>query len=255
MKLKDKRAMVTGADSGIGAAIAIAFAHEGADVVVHYHSDADGARRTADRVRRTGRRAQILQADLSNPRAARQLFDDALAAVGRLDIVVNNAGVGASEDRSLDTDMETFTRVLNVDLVSPYVICRAAAQHMLDNGGGAIVNITSVHEEYPLPGAVSYNAAKAGLRSVSRSLALELSARNIRINSIAPGMIDTPMNEDTLSDPEDAANAAGHIPMRRPGRPEEVAKVAVFLASDDASYVTGSSYVVDGGLSQNIGGA
>ena len=144
--------------------------------------------------------------------------------------------------------------MLNTDLVSPWVISQAAARHMLSIGGGSIINITSVHEEIVLPGSVSYDAAKAGLRQVTRALALELAPRGVRINNIAPGMIDTEMTADRLRDPAKAEQSRRNIPMGRPGRPEEVAPVAVFLASDEASYVTGSSYYVDGGLMRHIGG-
>lgn len=254
MKLQGRKAVVTGSDSGIGQAIAIAFAREGADVLVHYHSDEEGAQRTAAKVREAGRTAEVLQADFSDPQAAQAFFDRALQRLGRIDVLVNDAGTGAGVKVSLDTTLEDFTRVLNIDLVSPWVLCRAAAKHMQQRGSGAIVNITSVHEEIPIPGGAVYSAAKAGLRSVTRNLAYELAPHGVRINNIAPGMIATPMTAGALSDPERARKARERIPMGRPGEPQEVAKVAVFLASDDASYVTGSSYFVDGGLMQNIGG-
>lgn len=254
MKLQGRKAVVTGSDSGIGQAIAIAFAREGADVLVHYHSDEEGAQRTAAKVREAGRTAEVLQADFSDPQAAQAFFDRALQRLGRIDVLVNDAGTGAGVKVSLDTGLEDFTRVLNIDLVSPWVLCRAAAKHMQQRGSGAIVNITSVHEEIPIPGGAVYSAAKAGLRSVTRNLAYELAPHGVRINNIAPGMIATPMTAGALNDPERARKARERIPMGRPGEPQEVAKVAVFLASDDASYVTGSSYFVDGGLMQNIGG-
>lgn len=254
MKLAAKTALVTGSDSGIGQQIAIAFAREGADVMVHYHQDETGAKRTADEIRRAGRRAEILQADFSDPWNARDFFRHTLGVMGRFDIVVNDAGVGSQASHSLDASFEDFMQVINVDLVSPWMIMQAAGQHMLERGGGAIINITSVHEEIVLPGAASYDAAKAGLRSLTRTLAFELAAKGIRVNNIAPGMIATPMTAATLDDLQRAETARRRIPMGRPGRPEEVAAVAVFLASDDASYVTGSSYFVDGGLTQNLGG-
>lgn len=143
--------------------------------------------------------------------------------------------------------------MINLDLISPWVLCQAAAKEMSSRGKGVIVNITSVHEEIPGPGGVAYDAAKAGLRSVSRTLAMELAPQGIRINNIAPGMIATPMTEESLSDPEKARQSTQRIPMGRPGQPQEIANVALFLASDDASYVTGSSYFVDGGLMQSVG--
>lgn len=255
MKLDGKSALVTGADSGIGQAIAITFAREGADVVVHYHSDREGAEHTARQVEQHGRRAIILQADLSDPRQAQQLWAQVVEQFGPVDILVNNAGRGADVEQSTDTPLDEFIRVLNVDLVSPWVLAQQAAPQMAKRGGGAIINITSVHEEIPSEGGVAYDAAKAGLRSVSRTLALELARQGVRVNNIAPGMIATPMTEDRLKDPQKAKQSSEQIPMGRPGQPQEVANVALFLASDDSSYVTGSSYFVDGGLMQHIGGA
>jgi glucose 1-dehydrogenase len=254
MKLQGKTALVTGADSGIGQAIAITFAREGADVVVHYHSDQEGAQNTAEQARQHGGRVEVLQADLSDPRQAQELFRQAVDQIGPLDILVNNAGAGAQAETSLETTLDDFTRVINLDLISPWVLTKAAAESMVERKGGVIVNITSVHEEIPGPGGAAYDAAKAGLRSITRTLALELAPEGIRINNVAPGMIATPMNQKTLDDPQKLQEANEHIPMRRPGRPEEVANVALFLASNDASYVTGSSYFVDGGLTQNVGG-
>jgi glucose 1-dehydrogenase len=256
MKLKGKTALITGADSGIGQAIATTFAREGANVVVHYGSDQQGAQTTVQQAQQHGVQAEVLQADLADPQQAQTLFEQALAAMGQIDILVNNAGTGASVETSLDTPLDEFTRVLSIDLISAWVLCQAAAKHLIERGQpGAIINITSVHEEIPSPGGVAYDAAKGGLRNITRSLALELAPHGIRINNIAPGMIATPMTAETLEDPQQAEQSKQQIPMGRPGQPQEVANVALLLASDDASYVTGSSYFVDGGLMQNIGGA
>lgn len=255
MPLDRKRALVTGADSGIGRAVALALAREGADVLVHYHRDEDGARETAEGVRAAGRRAEVLQADFGDPTAAQAFFAAALERMGGFDIVVNNAGMNAQHDDSLDIGLDDFLQLVNVNLVSPWVLAQAAARHMAANGGGSIVNVTSVHEEISLPGAAAYDAAKAGLRSVTRTLALELAPKGVRLNNVAPGMIATPMTQDRLDDDAEAAKAARNIPMGRAGRPEEVAAVVLFLASDAASYVTGSSYFVDGGLVRNLGGS
>jgi len=254
MKLQDRIAWVTGADSGIGQAVAATFAREGADVLVHYRRDEEGARATAARVRAAGRRAEILQADFSDSGHTQAFFEQALRKMGGLHVLVNNAGAGSSRKDSLEIPADEFSWMLQVDLVSPWLLCQAAARHMLTAGGGAIINITSVHEEISLPGSAAYDAAKAGLRSVTRTLALELAPRGVRVNNVAPGMIATPMTEDRLEDPGQARKSASQIPLGRPGQPQEVANAVLFLASDDASYVTGSSYFVDGGLMRNLGG-
>jgi glucose 1-dehydrogenase len=255
MKLQGRRALVTGSDSGIGQAIAIAFAREGADVAVHYHNDHIGARLTAEAVARYDREVVVVQWDLAKPEKARGLFDHAARALGGLDILVNCAGVFPNVEVSAETPLTEFRRVLDVDLVSPWVLCQAAVEHFArgEGGGGVIINITSVHEEIPSDGGVSYDAAKAALRSVTRTLSREVAGKGIRVNNIAPGFIATPMNAETLADPEAMKKSRENIPLGRPGKPDEVARVAVFLASDDASYVTGSSYFVDGGLMQTVG--
>lgn len=255
MKLQGKTALVTGSDSGIGRSVATTFAREGADVVVHYHQDQRGAEQTAHAVANHGVRAEVLQADFSDLAQAQSLFEQAVAKLGRIDILVNNAGKGAGADSSLDIPMADFLDVLRVDLIAPWLLCQAAARAMAERGGGVIVNVTSVHEEIPSPGNVAYDAAKAGLRSVSRTLAFELAPKRVRINNVAPGMIATPMTSETLHDPARAESALARIPMRRPGEPQEIANVVLFLASDDASYVTGSTYFADGGLMRNVGGA
>ena len=255
MKLAGKRALVTGADSGIGRAIAIAFARAGADLVIHYGSDEEGARSSAARVEAEGRKAVILQADLADPRNAERLYEEAVADGGAIDILVNNAGTGAASSSALETTLDDFTRVLHVDLVSPWVLARAAAGAMRERGGGVILNVTSVHEEIPTPGDVAYAAAKGGLRSLTRTLAVEVAPYGIRVVNIAPGLIATPMTEEKIEDEAKLAEANALIPMGRPGQPEEVARMALFLASDEASYITGSSFFVDGGLMQRNTGA
>ncbi|MGE7136615.1 SDR family NAD(P)-dependent oxidoreductase [Luteibacter sp. NPDC031894] len=255
MRLQNKKAVVTGADSGIGRAITETFAREGADVVVHYRSDKDGAETTLRAVRDTGRRGEIVQADLGDTSAVTAFYDEACKAFGKPDIWINCAGMGSSASSSLEIDPDAFQKVIQVDLVAPWLLCQAAARDMCAGSGGAIVNVTSVHEEIVAPGSAPYDAAKAGLRSVTRTLALELAGKGVRINNVAPGMIATEMTADRLDDPKKNEQARSQIPMHRPGEPQEVANVVLFLASDEASYVTGSSYFVDGGLMVHIGGA
>ncbi|HYN89040.1 MAG TPA: SDR family oxidoreductase [Ardenticatenaceae bacterium] len=255
MKLEGKTALITGADSGIGQAIAITFAREGANVVVHYGSDEQGAQSTAGQARGYGRQTAVLQADLSDPRNAQRLYQEAVARLGPIDILVNNAGTGSQASQALETTLEDFTHVINVDLISPWALTQAAAKDMRQRGGGVILNVTSVHEEIPSKGDVAYAAAKGGLRNLTRTLCVEVAQYGIRVANIAPGLIATPMTEEKIEDPSKLEQAKETIPMGRPGQPQEVANLALFLASDEASYITGSSFFVDGGLMQSNTGA
>lgn len=253
MRLEGKTAFVTGADSGIGRAIAATFAREGADVAIHYHTDQRGAEQAAGIVENHGRRSLIVQADFEVPGNAERLIQHVASELGRIDVLVNNAGRGSDAPSSLETDTEEFLAVLNVNLVAPFILTREAAKRMIEQGGGSIINITSVHEEIPQPGDAAYCASKGGLRLVTRTLAFELAPTGVRINSIGPGMIATPMTMGTLTDDARAAEAMRKIPMGRPGQPQEIANLALFLASDEASYITGSSFFADGGLMQKVG--
>jgi glucose 1-dehydrogenase len=261
MKLQGKRALVTGSDSGIGQAIAVAFGREGAHVAVHYHRDRAGAEATAADLKSRGRETTVIQCDLSEPENGKRLFEDAVKALGGIDILVNCAGTDVEgPDESVEVPLREFHRVIHINLVAPWVLCQAAAKHMGYRGdekggpGGVILNITSVHEEIPSQGGAAYAAAKAGLRNITRNLAMELGPKNIRVNNIAPGFIATPMTREYLEDEKEMEKSRKAIPLGRPGRPDEVAHLAVFLASEDASYVTGGSYYVDGGLMQKLGG-
>lgn len=240
-------AIVTGADSGIGRATAELLATEGFDVGLTCHTDTEGADRTAREIEARGGRAFVEPYDASSPEAG-EVVDRLVERLGGLGVLVNVAGTGHSSP-VLDTDLDTWRHVLATDLDGPFLTCRAAARHLAEAGrGGRIVNVTSVHEHLPRLGAAAYCAAKAGLGALTKVLALELGEHGITVNAVAPGEISTEM---TGQDTEDAYHEQrpGN-PLGRPGHVNEVASVIGFLCSPRAAYVTGSSYVVDGGLSQ-----
>ncbi|MFH8487748.1 SDR family oxidoreductase [Streptomyces longisporoflavus] len=241
-----KVAVITGADSGIGRATAVRLAAAGMDIGITWHSDQEGAESTAAEVRRHGRRAAIARMDLSEPPDAAKVLDELAERLGRLDILVNNAGTGTATP-FLELELDDVRQVLDVDLVGPFVCGQHAARRMIRQGdGGRIVNVTSVHEHQPRVGAAPYCAAKGGLGLLTQVMALELAEHDITVNSVAPGEIATPMTgqEDTDVHKTDRPG----IPLGRPGDAREVASVIAFLAGPDSSYVTGASWVVDGGM-------
>jgi glucose 1-dehydrogenase len=256
MKLKDKHALVTGADSGIGQAIAQIFAQEGADVAIVYHSDRDGAEETRQRVEAAGRRAVVLQGDVGDPASVRRFFDEAVRQLGSLEILVNNAGVGASQAAVDEIEDAELERVLRTDLMGPLFCCRAFVKLRKQcGGGGRIVNISSVAQHLPTPQSAPYGMAKAGVGSLTRSLSREVADHKINVNNIAPGLIETPMTQSRLEDPAKRDQSFQVIPWRRAGQPREIAHVALFLASEHGDYVTGQTWTIDGGLSMQWGGA
>ncbi|OII61364.1 SDR family oxidoreductase [Streptomyces sp. CC53] len=239
-------AIVTGADSGIGRATAVHLARRGMDVGITWHGDREGAVGTADEVRSHGRRAELVDMDLTALPDAAQAVEELAARLGRIDVLVNNAGVGTAT-RFLDLSYDVVRDVVDVDLIGPFLCSQHAARRMIDQGdGGRIVNVTSVHEHQPRVGAAPYCAAKGGLGLLTQVLALELAEHGITVNAVAPGEIATPMTGQ--EDVDVRTRERPGIPLGRPGDAREVAAVIAFLAGEDASYVTGASWSVDGGM-------
>lgn len=248
-RLANKIAVVTGSDSGIGQATAIAFAREGANVVVTYHHDQKGAEHTRLVIEQAGRRALVVQLDQQDEHSVARMFEETVAKLGIPDILVNNAGVNLSGQPVAEMSTEVWDKRIKTDLYGPFFCCRAfIGLRRKAGGGGKIVTISSIHEDTPLPGAAGYDAAKGGLRMLTRTLAIELAKDKINVNNIAPGMILTQMNQDAIDNPEVMRKRVEGIPWQRAGKPDDIAKVAVFLTSEDADYVTGQSITVDGGL-------
>jgi NAD(P)-dependent dehydrogenase (short-subunit alcohol dehydrogenase family) len=242
----DRVAVVTGSDSGIGKAIAVALAGAGFDVGVTFRSDQSGAEDTADKVRAAGRRCAVRQLDLTSLPAAAAVVDDLADALDGLGVLVNCAGTGTSTP-VVETSYDEWRRVLSVDLDGPFLCAQGAARRMLAAGrGGRIINITSVHEHAPRVGSGAYCAAKGGLGLLTKVMAQELAGAGITVNAVAPGEIATAMTGNEDVDPRTVSRPG--IPVGRPGDANEVAAVVALLASPAAAYVTGASWLVDGGM-------
>ncbi|GAC1565662.1 MAG: glucose 1-dehydrogenase [Ktedonobacteraceae bacterium] len=252
-QLDSKVAIVTGADSGIGRAIAIQLASEGATVVVTYAHNQHKANEVQQVIEKNNGKVLVIQADVSQYQQAVGLIQQTVERFNQLDIMVNNAGMEIHSPY-LEVTEEMFDRVISVDLKGAFFCAQAAAREMVKRKtAGRIVNISSVHEDLAMPQNVPYCCAKGGLRMMTRTISLELAPYNITVNNIAPGAIKTPLDADVEADPQKMAALLKEIPLHRMGQPEEVAKLAVFLASEAAAYVTGSTYVIDGGLSVDTG--
>ncbi len=243
-----RRAIVTGADSGIGRATAVALAAAGIDVGITWHSDEQGAQLTAEEVRSHGARAVVARLDVSDIPACGDVIDALIAELGGVDVFVNNAGTG-TQTPFLDLTLDQWNRVVDTDLTGAFVCLQRAARAMVAAGdGGRLISVTSVHAHQPMMGSSAYDAAKHGLDGLMKNLALELGGAGISAVSVAPGEIATPMTGQTDEDPR-AADRPG-IPLGRPGDAREVAALIAFLASPEAAYISGASVVIDGGMLQ-----
>lgn len=247
---KKKIAIVTGSSKGIGKAIALAFANSGGygGIVVNSRKLAE-AQQTADEIRSLGYDSVAVEADVSNENDCTRLIGETIKRFGRIDVLVNNAGI-QQEVPFEETSMYVWKKIIGVDLTGPFVCGREAVRQMINQNpqGGCIINISSVHQEIPKPFYVAYAAAKAGIKMMTRTMALELARYNIRVNAVAPGAIETDMNRELKMDEAELKGVLRRIPLGRIGSVQEVANVVEFLASDKASYVTGSIYLVDGGM-------
>jgi len=253
VRLENKVAIVTGSSQGIGRAIALAFAREGAAVTVDYRSHAEEAEEVVGLIEGSGGRALAVKADVSVPADVEGLVGGAVEEFGRLDVMVNNAGV-EQKMPFIETPLEVWNRIMAVNLTGAWLGCQEAARRMVEGGeGGRIINVSSVHEDKPMPTNSPYCAAKGGLRMLMRTIAVELAPHGITVNNIAPGAIETPINENLADNPDQMKELLSEIPLGRIGQPEEVAELAAYLASDGASYVTGSTFVIDGGMMRQAG--
>jgi glucose 1-dehydrogenase len=253
MRLSGKKILVTGSGQGIGQAIAVRLAEEGADIAINYPRDRDrgAAEATRDLIVKLGRRAPLVQADVSKPADTQRMVAETVEALGGIDVLVNNAGIEIHAP-FLDVSEQDYAAVIAVDLNGPFFATQAFARHRRDvKQPGKVINISSVHEELPFPNFTAYCMAKGGMKMMMRNLAIELGPLGITVNNIAPGAIETPINQKLLNDPKLLNPLLENIPLGRLGKTPDVAGVAAFLASADADYITGATIVVDGGLLWN----
>jgi len=253
VQLEDKIAIVTGSSLGIGRAIAVAFAREGASVTINYRSHPEQGKEAVEEIEKSGGKAISVQADVSEPEGVKDLIQQTVQEFGRIDVMVNNAGI-EQKVPFLETPLEVWEKVISVNLTGVWIGCQEAARQMASQGnGGRIINVSSVHEDLPMPTNSPYCAAKGGVRMMMRTIAVELAPHGITVNNIAPGAVETPINKNLDDHPEQRQELISEIPLGRIGRPEDVASVAVYLASDASSYSTGSTFFVDGGMMRRSG--
>ena len=243
-KLQDKATIITGGDSGIGRAVALAFAREGADVLIAYLNEHDDAKETARLVEEAGRKAVLVPGDIADPAHCRAIVDKAVQEFGRIDVLVNNAAFQMTRESLEEIPDEEWDYTFQVNITAMFHICKAAVKHM--KPGSSIINTSSINSDKPKPTLLAYATTKGAIANFTAGLAQLLADKGIRANSVAPGPIWTPLIPSTMP-PEEVESFGEQVPMKRPGQPAEVAPVYVMLASDQASYVSGARIAVTGG--------
>lgn len=253
-KLEGKVALITGSDSGIGQGTAIEFAKEGADVVITYLHDENGANETRRQVEEQGRKGLIIRLDLRDEQNIEEMFDKAVQEFGTVHILMNNGGIDSAGKEVAGMPTEDWDARIKTNLYGAFWCCRRFINIRRGGGGGGkIINITSVHQEVPRAGAAGYDVSKGGIRNLTRTLALEVAKDKINVNNIGPGMVLTPFNQEAVDNPEVREKQVQSIPLKRAAEPFDIARGAVYLASADADYVQGTTLFIDGGLMQNTG--
>ena len=254
MTLSGKVAIVTGGNTGIGKAVVLALAGQGAAIVIDYIAGVEAEQELEAEVRALGDQVVGVKADVSKVEDLRTLVDTAVSTFGRLDIMVNNAGI-ETRTSILDTTEDQYAKVMDINLKSAFFGTQLAATQMIaQGGGGRIINMTSVHEDWPMPGNTAYCLSKGGMRMLTRTAGVELAPHGILVTGVGPGAVDTPINQATVADPAALARLDAAIPLGRLAQPEEIASIVAFLAGDGASYLTATTIFADGGIMQSSPG-
>jgi len=248
IRLEGKRALVTGGNSGLGAAISLALAEAGAKVAINYMTHPEAADALIQTIQQKQGEAISIQADVSDPKAVREMFRQVDAAWSGLDILINNAGMDGPRAMGWESDIEAWRKVIEVNLFGSFYCAREALKHMVAQKSGVVLSTTSVHEKIAWSGYSAYTASKAAVSMLTKTLAQEAAPHGVRVLAIGPGAIKTSINQSVWSDPKDLQNLLEKIPLKRMGEPEEIARMVVVLVSDAASYVTGRTVFVDGGM-------